>query len=82
MLARELTSSERSELLNLTREDVTMKLLKEFFAVKGNSSSGKPRFNTYDKFTLPQGSIDPAGHGGRRSTRRLRASQRPRADAD
>lgn len=55
MISRELTTSERTELLNLKRENIDMRLLRGFFAVKGNSKNNKARFNTYDKFTMPQG---------------------------
>lgn len=50
--ARKLTSEEIQEILKLEKKDITMKLLKDYFAVRLGQNN--PRFNTYDKFTLPK----------------------------
>lgn len=54
--ARKLTAEETREILVLEKEDITMDLLKDLFAVKLGKQT-KPRFNTYDIMTLPKGRL-------------------------
>ena len=53
--ARNLTNDEKREVLSLERSEINDKLLKSYFACKYGEE--KPRFNTYDKFTLPAGTL-------------------------
>lgn len=55
--AREITADEKRELLSLTRKDITMSLLQDYFACFHGEDHA--RFNTYDYFTLPAGAILP-----------------------
>lgn len=55
--ARDLTAEEKRELLSLTRDDINMGLLVDYFACcRGQEHA---RFNAYDRFTLPAGTIFP-----------------------
>jgi len=49
---RKLELHETREVLSLTEEDITMDLLKNYFAVKRGKMS--PKFNTFDSFILPK----------------------------
>ena len=53
MAKRELTEIEKREILSLKKEDITMTLLRSYFAVKKGQDN--PRFNTFDTFTLLRG---------------------------
>ena len=53
MAKRELTAAESREILSLKKEDITMTLLRNYFAVKKGQDN--PRFNTFDTFTLLRG---------------------------
>jgi len=50
---RTLSQEETRELFSLKREEINSKLLKDYFAIKGDSL--EPRFNTFDKIILPKG---------------------------
>ena len=50
-MKRKLTQAETREILSLKVEDVNMKLLKDYFAVK--LTQKEPRFNTNDTLVLP-----------------------------
>jgi len=50
---RTLSQEETRELFSLKREQINSKLLKDYFAIKGDSL--EPRFNTFDKIILPKG---------------------------
>lgn len=55
--ARELTAEEKRELLSLTKKDITMPLLQDYFACFHGQEHA--RFNSYDYFTLPAGTLMP-----------------------
>ena len=50
---RKLTMDEKAELLSLERDKITLDLAAEYFACRLGEK--KPRFNTYDTFTLLEG---------------------------
>ena len=50
---RTLTPEESRKIFSLKRKDITGRLLKDFFAIKG--SNKKAKFNTFDKILLPRG---------------------------
>jgi hypothetical protein len=54
-LKRKLASEETKEILSLDKKDVTMTLLRAYFAVKKSQKSAK--FNTFDTFVLPKGRL-------------------------
>jgi len=54
-LKRKLNAAETKEILLLTQKDITMTLLRSYFAVK--KSQKEARFNTFDTFTLPKGHL-------------------------
>jgi hypothetical protein len=51
-MKRKLTLQETEALLKLTKEDIDMNLLRNFFAVR--MGQDEPRFNTFDTFRLPK----------------------------
>lgn len=51
--SRTLTADEVREITSLSKEDITLDLVRDLFSCKYGES--KPRFNTYDTFTLPAG---------------------------
>jgi hypothetical protein len=51
-MKRKLTLQEIEALLKLTKEDIDMNLLRNFFAVR--MGQDEPRFNTFDTFRLPK----------------------------
>lgn len=54
-MKRALNDSETKEILSLTESDITLDLLRGYFAViKGKNN---PRFNTFDTFVLPKGKL-------------------------
>lgn len=51
-MKRTLTAQETAEILNLKKQDINSKLMRDYFSVKlGKSTS---RFNTFDVFSLPK----------------------------
>lgn len=52
---RKLTMDENKEVLALTDKDITMRLMKDYFAIKRGNDA--PRFNTYDRMDIPAGCI-------------------------
>jgi hypothetical protein len=51
-MKRKLTLQETEALLKLTKDDIDMNLLRNFFAVR--MGQNEPRFNTFDTFKLPK----------------------------
>jgi len=54
-LKRQLNINETNEILSLEEKDITMSLLKDYFAVR--MGQDKPRFNTFDTLFLPTGKL-------------------------
>ena len=54
-MKRKLTMEETEALLKLTKDDIDMNLLRNFFAVRMGADN--PRFNTFDTFKLPKGRL-------------------------
>ncbi len=52
---RMLKKEETSEILSLKNEDITMELLRSYFAVK--KGKDEPRFNTFDTLKMPKGHL-------------------------
>jgi hypothetical protein len=50
---RQLTLAETQEVLSLTKKDITMSLLRDYFAIK--KGKNKPKFNTFDTIVLSKG---------------------------
>jgi hypothetical protein len=54
-LKRQLNINETNEILSLEEKDITMSLLKDYFAIR--MGQDKPRFNTFDTLFLPTGKL-------------------------
>ena len=51
--AKTIPLNDAKEILALNRDDITMDLMREFFAC--HIGENEPKYNTYDKITLPAG---------------------------
>lgn len=54
-MKRTLTNEETKEILSLTEDDITLDLLRNYFAIRKGQNN--PRFNTFDTFILPRNKL-------------------------
>lgn len=53
--AKKINQEDIKEILNLKKEDIDINLIRSYFGC--HMDQANPRFNTYDKFTLPAGKL-------------------------